>query len=165
MVKIRLKQKEEEKEIVVDALLDSGATGLVMSDKFMRKHRFKRLKLEKLIYIRNVNGTLNYVGPIVDTMEVEIFFKGHCYNQCLLYTAWTRVKGNDDMISCTATVSVSTSCNRCYILASTSCIMLDCIIYSKHFPYRLSLYIEQILQCIFMLYQLYLLLSLSQAFA
>jgi len=27
--------------------------------------------------VRNVNGILNYVGPIVDTVEVEIFFKGH----------------------------------------------------------------------------------------
>ena len=27
--------------------------------------------------MRNVDGTLNYVGPIVDTVEVEIFFKGH----------------------------------------------------------------------------------------
>ena len=29
------------------------------------------------MYVRNVDGTLNYVGPIMDTVEVEIFFKGH----------------------------------------------------------------------------------------
>ena len=29
------------------------------------------------MYVRNVDGMLNYVGPIVDTVEVEIFFKGH----------------------------------------------------------------------------------------
>ena len=29
------------------------------------------------IYVRNVDGTLNYAGLIVDTVEVEIFFKGH----------------------------------------------------------------------------------------
>jgi len=77
MVKIGLKQEEEEEEIVVDALLDSGATGLVMSNEFARKHRFRRIKLERPIYVRNVNGTFNYVGPIVDTVEVEIFFKEH----------------------------------------------------------------------------------------
>ena len=76
-VKIRLKQKEEEKEIVIDMLLDSGATELVMSEEFARKHRFRRTKLEKLIYVRNVNGILNYVRPIVDTVEVEIYFKRH----------------------------------------------------------------------------------------
>ena len=76
-VKIGLKQEEEEEGIVTEALLDSGATGLVMSKEFARKHRFKRTKLERPVYIRNVNGTLNYAGPIVDTVEVEIFFKGH----------------------------------------------------------------------------------------
>ena len=77
MVKIGLKQKEEEEGIVVDALLDSRATGLVMSEEFARKHRFRRTKLEKLVYVRNVNSMLNYVEPIVDTVKVEIFFKGH----------------------------------------------------------------------------------------
>jgi len=77
-VKIGLKQEEEEEEgIVIEALLDSGATGLVMSEEFARKHRFKRMKLERLVYVRNVDGMLNYAGPIVDTVEVEIFFKGH----------------------------------------------------------------------------------------
>ena len=76
-VKIGLKQKEEEEGIVVDALLDSGVTGLVMSEEFARKHRFRRMKLERPIYVRNVNRMLNYAGPIVDTVEIEIFFKGH----------------------------------------------------------------------------------------
>jgi len=58
-------------------LLDSGATGLVMSEEFARRHKFRRTKLERLVYVRNVDITLNYVGPIVDTVEVEIFFKGH----------------------------------------------------------------------------------------
>jgi len=76
-VKIGLKQEEEEERIAVDVLLDNGATGLVMSEEFARKHRFRRMKLERLIYVRNVDGTLNYVGPIVDIVEVEIFFKRH----------------------------------------------------------------------------------------
>ena len=62
---------------MVDVLLDSGVTGLVMSEEFARKHRFRRTKLERLIYVRNIDGTLNYVGLIVDTVEIEIFFKGY----------------------------------------------------------------------------------------
>ena len=62
---------------MVDALLDSGATGLVMSEEFARKHRFRRTKLKRLIYVRNVGGTLNYAGLIVDIVEIEIFFKRH----------------------------------------------------------------------------------------
>ena len=76
-VKIGLKQKEKEEGVVTEALLDSGATELVMSEEFVKKHRFRRTKLERPIYVRNVDGMLNYVGPIVDTVEVEIFFKGH----------------------------------------------------------------------------------------
>jgi len=65
MVKIGLKQKEEEKGVITETLLDSGATELVMSEEFARKHKFKRTKLERLVYVRNVDGILNYVGPIV----------------------------------------------------------------------------------------------------
>ena len=77
VVKIGLKQEEEEEGIVTEALLDSGATGLVMSEEFARKHKFRRTELERLVHVRNVDGTFNYTGPIVDTVEVEIFFKGH----------------------------------------------------------------------------------------
>ena len=77
MMEIGLKQEEEEEGIVVEALLDSGATRLVISEEFARKHRFRRTKLERLIYVRNVNRILNYTELIVDTVEMEIFFKGH----------------------------------------------------------------------------------------
>ena len=56
-------------------MLDSGAMGLVISEEFMRRHKFKRTKLERPVYVRNVDGTLNYAGPFVNTVEVEIFFK------------------------------------------------------------------------------------------
>ena len=77
VVKIGLKQEEDEEGVVTEALLDSGATGLVISEEFARRHKFKRMKLERPVYVRNVDSMLNYVGPIVDIVEVEIFFKGH----------------------------------------------------------------------------------------
>ena len=77
VVKIGLKQKENKKGVVIEALLDSGAIGLVMSEEFVRKNKFKRTKLERPVYVRNIDGMLNYIEPIVDTVEVEIFFKGH----------------------------------------------------------------------------------------
>ena len=76
-MKIGLKQEEEKEGIVVDALFDSGATRLVISEEFTRKQRFRRIKLERPIYMRNVDGILDYVEPMVDTVEVEIFFKEH----------------------------------------------------------------------------------------
>ena len=77
MVKIGLKQEDKKEEIVVKALLDSRATGLVMSLEFSRKNKFKKKKLEKLIYIRNVDNIFNHEGPIEHTVEVELFYKGH----------------------------------------------------------------------------------------
>ena len=77
IVKIGLKQEEEEDGVVTEALLDSRATGLVMSEEFARRHKFKRTKLDKPVYVRNINGTLNYTGPIIDTVEIKIFFKEH----------------------------------------------------------------------------------------
>ena len=77
VVKIGLKQEEEEEEVITEVLLDSGATGLVISEEFARRHKFKRMKLERPVYIRNVDSILNYAEYIVDTVEVEIFFKGH----------------------------------------------------------------------------------------
>ena len=48
-----------------------------MSKEFARKNKFRRTKLERPIYVRNVDGIFNYVGLIVDIVEVEIFFKRH----------------------------------------------------------------------------------------
>jgi len=76
-VKIGLKQEEEEEGIVTEALLNSEVTGLVMSEEFARKHRFRRTELERPVHVRNVDGMFNYAGLIVDTVEVEIYFKGH----------------------------------------------------------------------------------------
>ena len=72
VVKIGLKQEEEEEGIVTEALLDSGATGLVMSEEFARKHKIRRTEVERPVHVRNVDGMFNYAGPIVDTVEVDV---------------------------------------------------------------------------------------------
>jgi len=77
MVKIGLKQEEEKEGVVTEALLDSRVMELVMSEEFTKKHKFKRTKLERPVYVRNVDSILNYAGPIVNTVEMEIFFKGY----------------------------------------------------------------------------------------
>jgi len=59
-VKIELKQEDDEEGIVVEVLLDSGVTRLVISSKFARKNEFIKKRLERPIYIRNVDGTFNY---------------------------------------------------------------------------------------------------------
>jgi len=43
----------------VEVLLDSRATGLVISSEFARKQEFKLKKIERPIYVRNIDGTFN----------------------------------------------------------------------------------------------------------
>jgi len=69
IVKIGLKQEEDEEEIVVKALLDSGVTGLVMSSEFTRKNKFRKKKLNRLIYVRNVDSTFNHEELIEHTVR------------------------------------------------------------------------------------------------
>ena len=76
-MKIGLERIDMQEEITVEALLDSGATELVMSLEFARKQRFKLKKLDRPIYVRNVDGLLNKEGPIEHTVEVNIYYQGH----------------------------------------------------------------------------------------
>jgi len=76
-VKIGLKIINTQEEVTVEALLDSRATGLVMSSEFARKQGFKLKKIENLIYIRNVDRTMNREELIENTMEVNIYYQGH----------------------------------------------------------------------------------------
>ena len=44
---------------MVEVLLDSRATGLVISSEFARKQGFKLKKIERPIYVRNVDNIFN----------------------------------------------------------------------------------------------------------
>ena len=57
----------------MEALLDSGATGLVISLEFAKKQGFKLKKLERPINVRNVDGSFNKEEPIESTVEVNIY--------------------------------------------------------------------------------------------
>ena len=76
-VRIGLERIDTQERITIEALLDSGATGLVMSSEFTKKQGFKLKKLERLMNMRNMDGSLNKEGSIEYTVEVNIYFKGH----------------------------------------------------------------------------------------
>ena len=71
-MKIGLKRVDTQEGVTVEALLDSGVTGLVMSSEFARKQEFKLKKLERPMNVRNVDGSLNKERPIKHTMKVNI---------------------------------------------------------------------------------------------
>ena len=42
-----------------------------------KKQGFKLKKLERLMHIRNMDGSLNKEGPIEHTVEVDIYYQEH----------------------------------------------------------------------------------------
>ena len=76
-VKIRLEKIDIQEGVTVEALLDSRATGLVMSSEFARKQGFKLKKLERPMHVRNVDSLLNKKGSIQYTVRVNIYYQGH----------------------------------------------------------------------------------------
>jgi len=74
MVKIGLERIDIQEVVTVEALLDSRATGLVMSSEFARKERFKLKKIERSIYMRNMDTFFNKEKPIEHIVEVNIYY-------------------------------------------------------------------------------------------
>ena len=66
-----------QEEVTVEALLNSGATRLVMSLEFAKKQGFKLKRLERPINVRNVDGSLNKEGLIEYMVEVNIYYQRH----------------------------------------------------------------------------------------
>ena len=76
-MKIGLERIDTQEGVMVEALLDSGATGLVISSEFAEKQGFKLKKLERPMNMRNVDGSLNKEGPIEHMVKVIIYYQGH----------------------------------------------------------------------------------------
>jgi len=74
-VKIGLERIDTQEGVTVEALLDSGVTGLVMSSEFTKKQGFKLKKLERPVNVRNVDGSFNKERPIENTVEVNIYYQ------------------------------------------------------------------------------------------
>ena len=63
--------------ITVEGLLDNGVIGLVISLEFVRRQRFKLKKIERPVYVRNMNRTLNKKRPIENTVEINIYYQDY----------------------------------------------------------------------------------------
>ena len=57
--------------------MDSGAIELVMSLKFACKQRFKLKKVERFIYVRNVNSFFIKEKSTEHMVEVNIYYQGY----------------------------------------------------------------------------------------
>jgi len=61
----------------VKVLLDSRATGMFMSKSLAQKGKYRLIKLEQPLQVRNVDGTRNNRGAITHEVEVNMFYKRH----------------------------------------------------------------------------------------
>jgi len=63
--------------ITVKALLDSSATGMFMDKKMTAKHGIKLQKLERLVTVKNIDGTNNSGEAITHQVKVNVYYKNH----------------------------------------------------------------------------------------
>ena len=73
-VKIGLERIDTQEGMIVEILLDSKVADLVISLEFTRKQGFKLKKIEKPIYMRNVDGFFNKEEPIKYIVKVNIYY-------------------------------------------------------------------------------------------
>ena len=77
IVKIGLEKINIQERVMTETLLDSSTMGLVMSLKFAKKQRFELKKIERLIYIRNIDRTFNKERLIENIVEVNSYYQEH----------------------------------------------------------------------------------------
>jgi len=73
-VRIGLERINTQERVTVEILLDSRAMGLVMNSEFSRKQELRLKKIERPIYMRNVNGYFNKEESIEHILEVNIYY-------------------------------------------------------------------------------------------
>jgi len=74
---IGLEKLENHEGVAVNALLDSGVTGLFMDTQFAKRKGFKLERLKTPLLIWNMDRTANEGGAITHQIECNMFFKGH----------------------------------------------------------------------------------------
>ena len=58
-VKIGLERIDTQEGVTVEELLNNRAMGLVMSSEFVRKQEFQLKKIDRPIYVRNIDSSFN----------------------------------------------------------------------------------------------------------
>jgi len=74
-MKVGLEKLESHEGIAVKALLDSGATGLVMDTAFAKEKGFRMEKMKKPLLVKNMDRSVNIGGAITHQVECNMFFK------------------------------------------------------------------------------------------
>jgi Aspartyl protease len=75
-IRVDTKILDGKKIVETRALIDSGAQGTFMDERFAKKHGFPLVKLEKEIPVSNVDDTPNQNGPIKSYTRLPMRING-----------------------------------------------------------------------------------------
>jgi len=76
-IKVQLRTLDTGSQHELQALLDSGATGLFLSTSFVTRNNLNTRKLPRAIPVYNVDGTQNQGGSITDEVDVNMTYEDH----------------------------------------------------------------------------------------
>jgi len=74
---IRIERMDTHEGITIKVLLDSSTMGMFIDRKTAAKYGFRLQKLERLVRVKNVNGTYNSGEAITHEVEVNVYYKSH----------------------------------------------------------------------------------------
>ena len=74
---IEIERTDTHEGVTIKVLLDSGTIGMFIDRKTVAKHGFRLQKLERLVRVKNVDGTYNSRGAITHEVEVNVYYKSH----------------------------------------------------------------------------------------
>ena len=74
---IEIERTDTHEGVTIKVLLDSGTMGMFIDRKTVAKHGFRLQKLERLVRVKNVDGTYNSGGAITYEVEVNVYYKSH----------------------------------------------------------------------------------------
>src|SRR5258706_3893584 len=63
--------------VSTSTLLDSGATGMFINRSFMQKHQLETTPLPQPVLVRNVDGSPNENGSVMEEVHVTLHFRCH----------------------------------------------------------------------------------------
>ena len=76
-LKIELQTTDTGETKSVRALLDSGATGMFIDQDYVKESNFDTRKLSQPIPLRNVDGTPNEAGSVMEVVGLILRYKNH----------------------------------------------------------------------------------------
>jgi len=92
MLRVGLRTIDSHEVEEVDALLDSGVTGLFIDHAWLCQKKITTCKLEHCIEVYNIDGSINRGGSI--TEEVTLILSYHGHKECAVFKVCDLGKSN-----------------------------------------------------------------------